>query len=449
MVTAIFLAIENHIPVNPQGEDTSTDHSVPMLLLFIAVVGISFWFTDHQLTASSRFLRADDFVGSDNRTADRVENVRRVSTPFRIGLGLFGLACLVLLPPKRKQQSAGAVLIFITLFAGFLGASCIWSIHPFLTFQKFASMCFFGLAAVGLARRLSLDELAIVFSSICVVLLFVGVLAEIGLGNFKPQVPGYRFAGTGHPNTLACYGAVCCLSAAVYSRKSAGINVWTVLVFAIGVVTLLITKSRTSLAAVVIALLATRFITLKPSYRLFMVSTVMLLVVVAGMVLGLTRGDALSKLGHALAMGRTQDVGTLTGRLPLWEEVAGSIKERPLLGHGYLAYWNKEQIEYLSDSFGWEIPHGHNMYLDVMIDGGVFGLALFLAILVSGLVVSLRNYRQFRKFGVAFVFGMIVFALVHGVGESLVKLHTFVGFMIVTSLIGLGSLAPNDNEVAN
>jgi len=68
---------------------------------------------------------------------------------------------------------------------------------------------------------------------------------------------------------------------------------------------------------------------------------------------------------------------------------------------------------------------------------------------VSGLVVSLRNYRQFRKFGVAFVFGMIVFALVHGIGESLVKLHTFVGFMIVTSLIGLGSLAPNDNEVAN
>ena len=73
-------------------------------------------------------------------------------------------------------------------------------------------------------------------------------------------------------------------------------------------------------------------------------------------------------------MGRSEDMTTLTGRVPLWDELLHEVGKRPLWGHGYLAFWDAEQVEYLSDLLKWEIPHGHNMYIDVLIDGGIVAL---------------------------------------------------------------------------
>jgi O-antigen ligase len=136
-----------------------------------------------------------------------------------------------------------------------------------------------------------------------------------------------------------------------------------------------------------------------------------------------------------MAMGRTEDVSSLTGRLPLWEELLRSIGDRPFVGHGYLAFWEKEKIDYLSALLKWEIPHGHNMYLDVLLDGGYIGLALFLLIFVVSLYVTFRRVIVNYDRDVSIVFGLLVFALVHGFAESLFKLPTFLSFMLVTLLM--------------
>ncbi len=71
---------------------------------------------------------------------------------------------------------------------------------------------------------------------------------------------------------------------------------------------------------------------------------------------------------------------SLTGRGPLWQEVLHVIAERPLLGHGYAGFWNDDsrEVQYLWLLVGWQAPDSHNGYLDVTVQIGLIGLALYM-----------------------------------------------------------------------
>ena len=75
------------------------------------------------------------------------------------------------------------------------------------------------------------------------------------------------------------------------------------------------------------------------------------------------------------------------------------------------------------------------MYLDVLLDGGAIGLVLFLSSLLVALFVAFRRcvVNQDRQTGV--VFGLLVFALIHGTAESLFKMPTFLTFMLMTLVL--------------
>ena len=328
----------------------------------------------------------------------------------------------------------------------YCGASVLWSIEPKLTVLKMGSFTFFALAAIGMSRRLDLSELTIVFTSVCLIYIVVGLVAEILCGNFTPTSGDYRFVGTCHPNILGGYAAVCCIGAGVYSENRKRVSLTTMLFFAIGVVTLLMCKSRTSLFGVVFALIAIRGITLKPGTRFFAIMLLTVFLVIGMGYFAFSGGRGRTKAGSVAAMGRTENTSTLTGRIPLWEELVESIEERPMMGHGYLAFWSKDQVERLASIFNWEIPHGHNMYIDVLLDGGAIGLFLFLTVFGVSLVVSFRHYFEHREIGSAFVFGLTLFVLIHGIGESLFKLHTYLSIIFVTSLLRLGSLAEFESK---
>ena len=411
------------------------------LLFFVLVIGAAFFLVDHSFRASTYFKKVQNLELEANRTADRIESVNLVSTPMRVLLGGLGMYFLFY-TPRNNLRWGGMILFAFLMYFSYLTISIAWSVNVRVTFQKLIVFGMMSVAAYGLARRLSLQDLAKVFSMVCLCYIFGGLVIEIALGNFKPYLPDYRFVGTCHPNSLAAYGTVCCLAAPVFTKRGESLSYLTISMVAIGIIVLLATKSRTTLAGLMFAVLSTRFITFKPKNRIFGVSLMLLLFVLFGIFLSVSRSSTWSTMGDTMAMGRTEDVGSLTGRLPLWEELGTSIQKRPVFGHGYLAYWEKDRIEYLSDVLGWEIPHGHNMYLDLLLDGGVVGLSLFLFYLLVSLFVSFSRYLKYRDIGVAFVFGMLLFALIHGSGESLFKLPTYLLFIILTTTLRLGML-PN------
>lgn len=71
---------------------------------------------------------------------------------------------------------------------------------------------------------------------------------------------------------------------------------------------------------------------------------------------------------------------TLTGRTDIWLVLADNIRERPLLGYGYGAFWAPESGpgNWVRDALQWDAPTAHNGWLEVTIALGFVGLAFLL-----------------------------------------------------------------------
>jgi O-antigen ligase len=102
---------------------------------------------------------------------------------------------------------------------------------------------------------------------------------------------------------------------------------------------------------------------------------------------------------------------TLTGRTETWAELVPVVKSQPLLGAGIGSFWTTARREF------YQMSHAHNGYLDILLEFGLAGLALYTCLLLS---CADRCYRAFSvdpvwgSLGVCF----LIMALVYNVSES-------------------------------
>ena len=437
----------NSSTTNIANDDEPASSSTRLLLLLILCGALfcGFWLVDHTPFASEHYNPHGDIMATDNRTADRIQKVNKITAPARLFVALLGIGFLFLKPPGRLRTFS-PVMITAAMFLGFVFASVIWSENPGVTIHKCVVLACFGVAAFALARQLTMEELTTVFVLICLGFIAVGFFAELLLGNFTPYKKDYRFVGTAHPNSLGAYGGFCCLVSIVYFSYRPKIDPWLIVIFGIGFGVLLLTRSRTALAGLMAGLAAVWFIKINPNQRVLVVSSSLLLLVAAVMALTLARSNVRASVAGKLAMGRTTSVSTLTGRLPLWEELLSSVEKRPLIGHGYLAFWDKEQIEILQDTLRWEVPHGHNIYIDWMLDVGLIGFFLFLLMFATAGITAFYRATVLLDRHAMIVAGFLTFTFVHGFAESLFKLPTFLAFMVATLTLRMAMSYPTEKH---
>ena len=90
--------------------------------------------------------------------------------------------------------------------------------------------------------------------------------------------------------------------------------------------------------------------------------------------LGLFFQDKLAdKVRSTVLMGREEEgkADTLTNRVPLWNECLEYIEQRPWLGYGYDSFWTPHRVFLISQHQGWEIPHSHNGYIEMLLSLGL------------------------------------------------------------------------------
>jgi exopolysaccharide production protein ExoQ len=146
------------------------------------------------------------------------------------------------------------------------------------------------------------------------------------------------------------------------------------------------------------------------------------LLVCGGLLLGLvlTACICLPLLPMALqGLGRN---ATLSGRTGIWAAVLISIAKRPLLGYGFYAFWRGltgESASLIVRS-NWLFGYAHNGVLEICLQMGVMGVAVFFATLFQAIRNAWFCLRNGCPPGVEWYIGVIFLTIIYNVDESTV-----------------------------
>ncbi len=70
---------------------------------------------------------------------------------------------------------------------------------------------------------------------------------------------------------------------------------------------------------------------------------------------------------------------SFTGRIPLWGFSLQAAMDRPWVGYGYSGFWNEDSpiVQTIWAAIDWKAPSAHNGYIDILLQIGFLGMALY------------------------------------------------------------------------
>jgi O-antigen ligase len=396
------------------------------------IVGLCFLSTEHNPSVSLHndfALTAEEMqtdAGGGN-TVRRVAFFLIAATGVVAGLGTGGR--------WRPRPVMLALLLAATIWPAL---SIAWTDDFSLTLRRLIVFVFCVVGGWGLSRRLSPREYCAIAVCVCGASLGLGVLAEIAQGTFRPWSGGYRFAGTLHPNTQGLYLTTLCLASFALLKTGSRRRVVLTAALLIGVAFVVLTKSRTSTAGVLLGLGTLAF--LRSRYpALPVVAALFAGWGVAGMALvgHVLQIDFVSEIKQIALMGRAEQAESLTGRLPIWTELARYVDERFWLGWGYEAFWTPDRIDRVSTAVEWGVREAHSAYLETILSVGAVGLALLLALVTGGLLRGAWQFRIADDPRAGCVCALLTYGLLNSFTESGMTMPLFPTFWLG---VGLWSL---------
>ncbi|MBP2571147.1 O-antigen ligase [Agrobacterium tumefaciens] len=134
---------------------------------------------------------------------------------------------------------------------------------------------------------------------------------------------------------------------------------------------------------------------------------------------------------------------SFTGRRDIWTVAIDYIRQSPLLGYGYQAFWRSDALmSSFTENNTWATtaPDSHNGYFDLLLAGGVPGLVLVMVWIyllplqyLGKMNDATRNSPLTRLY-----VGVWLYVLLYGFLETLFFLSTgFVWFFLIVAVMGL------------
>jgi exopolysaccharide production protein ExoQ len=198
---------------------------------------------------------------------------------------------------------------------------------------------------------------------------------------------------------------------------------------------LAMSQSMTGLLALAILVALTHF-----SNTLRLRLTILVPLIIAAVMALVTGAIWLHTHAAVMATQVGRDV-TLTGRTDLWAEALIMIRRHPLLGYGYGGFWRG----WLGDSgefwsaVRWQAPHAHNGLVDLTLDLGIVGLAIFLAGLVTALARAVARARALRSASSTAPLVILSFVIFYNITESSLLRHNTVFWLAYVVAVSLAS----------
>ena len=349
--------------------------------------------------------------------------------------------------PEPFPVGVSILTLGIVLLLAWCGLSLGWSHDPGFTLRRLLVLGCLSVGALGLALSLSSRDLCRIAILICGSSLLIGLFTEVSLGTFRPWSGGYRFSGTLHPNTQGLYLTTLCTAAyALWCARprrtplgptgaldplAPSLALGWLAIIAVGLLFLVLTKSRTSTAGVVLSLGTLALLRSRINPVALVALFFGLLWITAGaLVCHLWQIDPLREFKQLLLMGRTDQAESLTGRLPIWTELAPFVTARFWTGFGYDSFWTPEHIDHVSTRVEWGVREAHSAYFETILSIGVAGLVLLLAVVLVGLARAGWQFRSRVHPAAGLAAGLLVYGLLNAFTESGMTMPLFPTFLL-------------------
>lgn len=329
--------------------------------------------------------------------------------------GLLAFMAFVLVAPDHRAALASCLTPSMLALAVWIAASILWSVDP-STSAKRLSLTVAVVVATAclplLARtRDDLRNLLTVASLVLLGLCYLGMILVPDLAihqltdSQEPALAGAWRGVFGHKNAAAAVSAMVIFIGVGIFRAGAPVAGTTVVVLSI--IFLLGSEGKSSFGLTVIVFAITGLFAFVRSLAGRAVLALGAVVLFNALTVGTIVSESLAALVARLPVDTS-----FTGRARLWRFAVDSAGDRPLIGHGFFAFWKTDSTQGLAEGTGdWETSwvgtaaHSHNSYLDTVLGLGLIGLALTLVVLV---LKPLRDFdRATRDANAASPFAMM------------------------------------------
>jgi O-antigen ligase len=309
---------------------------------------------------------------------------------LKLAWGLLYCAASVRLLRRRRQvvplarnNQALCCLILLAL------ASVLWSIDPSTTLHMALTLALAALVALDVCLRYTVAQQLQLLSIALLLVVALSVIAE----TLAPGlVPGRDLEGPAWHGVFGWkndFGRVICLTVIVCLARW-GRSPWlqcAILAGGVGLAAL----SRSASAVGYILMMSALFHTWsifrwKPVARRTALAAIAVLSSLATYFVATHLAQVTASLGKD---------PHLTGRVDLWRLSLEDIRQKPLLGYGFQAFWNKDSqpARRIREEINWDdAPHAHNGYIDIALSLGLAGLLSLISLLRS---TAIRAYRYF------------------------------------------------------
>jgi hypothetical protein len=372
-----------------------------------------FYLIDHSFTNSVDISLWETSIAAEKASSVAAGNVRRQLG--YMALGLYGIVAW-LRPPRFRVTVHGLVGVTLLALLVWTALSLAWSMNPTLTLRRLSALGLMVIGIAGLLRQFSGIGLVQLILFMTLSYLIIGIGAELILGVFAPWAPGYRFAGTLHPNLQGINCAALVFSALTLAVASRRFRPILLALAAVGLGFLVLTGSRGGLAGGLAGVLALWLLKTTRSIAALTVSVLGCLGLLGAF---LVANGVLPSPQKLLLVERTEGVGMLTGRPDLWAILLEYARQRPIQGYGYGGFFDPDRGLDMAARIGaWAFGGPHSVYLGVLVDLGIIGLVCLILVLLGGVSKSTRMYRHTLEPHFLFFTAMLVLQITNGITEA-------------------------------
>ncbi|MFZ0758848.1 MAG: O-antigen ligase family protein [Candidatus Sulfotelmatobacter sp.] len=311
--------------------------------------------------------------------------------------------------------------------------SVAWSEDPALTFRRSVALMGTTLFGVYFASRYNLaDQLKLlsrVFALVVILsLFFIAVLPQYGIASAEL---GHAWQGIyGHKNVL---GSAMAVSVVVFIFRARGERQKSLRWWAgagVAFLLLVMARSSTGLVGCLVALLV---LFLAPALRWRVRKAIGFFLGVAA----LGMGAGLWALNHlTYVLGLVSRDQSFSGRTTVWIISMVMITRHPWLGYGYNAFWPRIGTDMVARfTNGYQATHAHNAILNLWLDVGLLGVAIFLLQYLKSLRRAAAAVRHTKTVEWLWPLVFLVFLAVYGLDESVILQRNGLGWILFTAAV--------------